>query len=144
MKILKKYDKQTGASFVFPSSRGFCSCHSIPDHLFPIYNEPSIPTSESADTTPTPATIVPTLTKRDGSLLKRTKGTGRDRVNAKFAYEEHYIGIGKKNNTSSDSRLGEDGSLLKSQEDQRNWQRPSTVHAKFLYEKHYIGIEGLD
>ncbi|XP_026433877.1 SPX domain-containing protein 2-like [Papaver somniferum] len=72
--ILKKYDKQTGASFVFPSSRGFWSCNSIPDHLFPINNKPSIPTSESADTPPTPATtVVPTPTERDGSLLRGPK-----------------------------------------------------------------------
>ncbi|XP_026419531.1 SPX domain-containing protein 2-like [Papaver somniferum] len=70
----EKYDKQTGASFVFPSSRGFCSSHSILDHLFPINNEPSIPTSESADTTPTPATtVVPTPTERDGSFLRGPK-----------------------------------------------------------------------
>ncbi|RZC80078.1 hypothetical protein C5167_042652 [Papaver somniferum] len=78
MKLLRedteKYDKQTGASFVFPSSRGFCSSHSILDHLFPINNEPSIPTSESADTTPTPATtVVPTPTERDGSFLRGPK-----------------------------------------------------------------------
>ncbi|KAI3920583.1 hypothetical protein MKX01_039208 [Papaver californicum] len=95
VKILKKYDKRTGALIRLPFIQRVLQqpfyttdllyklikqCEIILDHLFPINNEPSVPTSEIADTntdcttTPTAATtVVPTPTEKDGSLLRGPK-----------------------------------------------------------------------
>ncbi|KAI3877334.1 hypothetical protein MKW92_011236 [Papaver armeniacum] len=86
VKILKKYDKRTGALIRLPFIQRVLQqpfyttdllyklikqCEIILDHLFPINIVPSIPTSEIADTPAT--TDVPTTTEKEGSLLRGPK-----------------------------------------------------------------------
>ncbi|OVA07788.1 SPX [Macleaya cordata] len=92
VKILKKYDKRTGALIRLPFIQKVLQqpffttdllyklvkeCEIMLDHLFPI-NEPSVPTTETADsnegcpTTPT-TTAAAAATKKDGLLLRGTK-----------------------------------------------------------------------
>ncbi|KAI3872549.1 hypothetical protein MKX03_012248 [Papaver bracteatum] len=94
VKILKKYDKRTGALIRLPFIQRVLQqpfyttdllyklikqCEIILDHLFPINIVPSIPTSEIADantdctSTPPATTVVPTATEKEGSLLRGPK-----------------------------------------------------------------------
>ncbi|MCL7037271.1 hypothetical protein MKW94_026466 [Papaver nudicaule] len=95
VKILKKYDKRTGALIRLPFIQRVLQqpfyttdllyklikeCEIILDYLFPINNKSSVPTSDIAatnidcTTTPTPAiTVVPAPTKEDGLLLRGPK-----------------------------------------------------------------------
>ncbi|KAI3891024.1 hypothetical protein MKW98_007329 [Papaver atlanticum] len=94
VKILKKYDKRTGALIRLPFIQRVLQqpfyttdllyklikqCEIILDHLFPINIVPSIPTSEIADTntdcttTPPATTVVSTATEKEGSLLRGPK-----------------------------------------------------------------------